>query len=54
VSDPAPSGEAAADPPTAFYGLFPRLGWAADRDEEREDDTGLPARHPEPRLRIVA
>jgi hypothetical protein len=54
VSDPAQSGEADADPPTAFYGLFPRLAWAADRDEEREDDADLPARAPEPRLRIVA
>ena len=54
MSDPAQPGEAGADPPVPFYGLFPRLGWAADGDEEREDDRDLAARDAEPRLRIVA
>ncbi len=54
MDDPAQPGEADADPPTIFYGLFPRLGWAADRDDDQEGDTDLPARQPEPRLRIVA
>ena len=54
MSDPAQSAEAEADPPAAFYGLFPRLGWATDADEEREDDADLPALELEPRLRIVA
>ena len=55
MDGPARPGEAGAEPPpTPFYGLFPRLGWAEDGDEDREGDPDLPARHPEPRLRIVA
>lgn len=55
MDDPAHSGEADAAHPAPFYSLFPRLGWAADAEEDREGDADLPAAHDaEPRLRIVA
>ena len=55
MDDPAHPGEADAAHPAPFYSLFPRLGRAAEPDEEREGDPDLPlAREVEPRLRIVA